>query len=57
MKRWFIGYAVLAMAGWVCAKKPVDYVDPMIGAVTYRQDTKDHHDWVKLFRGRRLRSV
>lgn len=49
MKWWFTGCAVLAMAG--CAKQPVDSIDPMIGAVTYRQDTKDHHGLGKTFPG------
>jgi predicted alpha-1,2-mannosidase len=51
MKWWFIGSSVLVMAGRVCAKQPVDYVDPMIGAVTYRQDTADVHGLGKTFPG------
>jgi len=35
----------------ICAKQPVDYVDPMIGVVTYRQDTEDVHGLGKTFPG------
>ena len=45
------GSAVLAAVGIACAQQPVDYVDAMIGAVTYRQDTKDVHGLGKTFPG------
>jgi len=51
MKLWFIGCVVLATAGLVRAQQPVDSVDPMIGAVTYRQDTADVHGLGKTFPG------
>ncbi len=43
--------AVFATAMLICAKQPVDYVDPMIGVVTYRQDTEDVHGLGKTFPG------
>jgi len=41
----------LAIAYGVFAKEPVDYVNPIIGAVTYGEKTKDAHGFGKTFPG------
>jgi len=51
MKQWIPRCAVLATGGLVCAQQPVDYVKPLIGAVTYCQDTADNHGLGKTFPG------
>jgi predicted alpha-1,2-mannosidase len=51
MKPLFYGYPFLLAAMSACARQPADYVDPMIGAVTYRQDTADVHGLGKTFPG------
>jgi predicted alpha-1,2-mannosidase len=51
VSRFFLTGFILTSAALVYAKQPVDYVDPMIGAVTYRQDTADTHGLGKTFPG------
>jgi predicted alpha-1,2-mannosidase len=46
-----LGLGLLLSQGIMAKIKPVDRVDPMIGAVTYRQDTEDVHGLGKTFPG------
>ena len=44
-----LGLFLLLSQGAVAARAPVDCIDPMIGAVTYRQGTEDAHGLGKTF--------
>ena len=46
-----LGLFLLLSQGAVAARAPVDCIDPMIGAVTYRQGTEDAHGLGKTFPG------